>query len=198
MKIDGSKSILSNHQRIVSTTTVKAADKTVAQKAVTVKVKKSNRPHTISITQNLRNANKASETVQIAKETAESNVVVYGTDPYSIKDVKSILTKLSYSKEVGAALKQALTTYTPELDKDRIILPVENIFQHDKLKLIHAFILKRLKISLNNKNVTFETRVVEEKESKKLYYTDKEKLEYMIEKNPKILKLIQTFGLELK
>jgi len=198
LKIDGSNSILSNHNRVVSTTTIKPTKDTDTKRSVTVKVKQSNRPHSISITRSLRDARKDVTSPVVVKDAFESNVVVYGTDSYVLKDVESLLIKLSYTKEVGPALKQALTTYAPELDKEKIILPVENIYQHDKLKLIHPYIVKRLRIGLNNKNVIFETRVVEEKESKKLYYTDKEKLEYMIEKNPKILKLIQTFGLELK
>lgn len=124
--------------------------------------------------------------------------MVYGSDAFTIEDVTKLLTKLSYNDKISAALKPALTTYTAELKGIDITLPVENTYQHEGLKAIHAFILKSLQISLNNKNASFTTRVVEEKESKKLYYTDREKLEYMIEKNPKILKLIQTFGLELK
>jgi len=77
-------------------------------------------------------------------------------------------------------------------------LPIENSYQLDGINSNKPFILKTLKQRLNNSNIDFVTRLIKEVESKKLCYTDNDKLELMKEQNPSVSKFITTFGLVLK
>ncbi|MGB5989766.1 MAG: hypothetical protein WBG43_08500 [Marinifilaceae bacterium] len=149
------------------------------------------RPRTISISRGLA-------TTREDKAKLYSKDVVYGSATYAQEDVEAALKEISTRKEIGAALRMALTTYPPELTSDKIILPIENTYQEDALKNIKVFIQNLLKKELKNKNIELVTRVIKEKESVKLYITDKDKLERLVEKNPSVIKFIQTFGLELK
>lgn len=92
----------------------------------------------------------------------------------------------------------ALTTYPPEIKSNSIVLPIENSYQLDGINNLKIFILKSLRQNLNNKLINFSTRLIKEKESKKLCYTNKDKLDLMKEKNPSVAKFITTFGLVLK
>jgi hypothetical protein len=155
------------------------------------------RPRTISITKSLSRTIKK-EVFSETKEVVACNDIVYGSDIFSLDDVQKALYKISNYKEISAAIKIALTTYPPEIEINNIILPVENSYQQDALKLLKMFIINNLKNELKNKSVDFSTRLVQTKESVRLYITDKDKLERLIEKHPSVLTLIQTFGLELK
>jgi hypothetical protein len=155
------------------------------------------RPRTISISRGLATT-REDKAKLYSKDVVVSNDVVYGSATYAQEDVEAALKEISTRKEIGAALRMALTTYPPELTSDKIILPIENTYQEDALKNIKVFIQNLLKKELKNKNIELVTRVIKEKESVKLYITDKDKLERLVEKNPSVIKFIQTFGLELK
>lgn len=156
-----------------------------------------NRPRTISITQGLARSKQVYLTSE-TKEIVASKDIVYGSESFSLEDAIKALNKISKSKEISPALRIALSTYTPEIESNIIILPVENSYQEDALKNLKGFIINILKKELRNKNVEFTTRLIKEKESVKLYLTDKDKLERLVENNPSVIKFIQTFGLELK
>lgn len=155
------------------------------------------RPHTISISKGLAST-REDKSKLIRTDVVESRNVIYGSAKYTQEDVESALKDISKRKEIGAALRMALTTYPPELNSHNITLPIENTYQEDALKSIRIFVQNLLKKELKNKDIELHARVIQEKESVKLYITDKDKLERLVEKNPLVLNFIKTFGLELK
>lgn len=189
-KIKGSKSILVGNKLKIT------PPKLEIEKTPIVRSASISRPHTISISKGLGN-NRDNKSTVVNKDIVESKNEIYGSASYTQEEVENVLKEISKRKEIGAALKMALTTYPPELSSHNITLPIENTYQEDALKSIKVFIQNLLKKELKNKDIELHARVIQEKESVKLYITDKDKLERLVEKNPLVLTFIKTFGLEL-
>lgn len=122
--------------------------------------------------------------------------VVYGNDVFTENDVKKAMQQISNIKEINPAMKVSFTMYNPEIKGNKVVLPVENSYQYDEIKGYKNIVLSNLSKLLNNKNIDFDLRILKEVERKKLRYTTKDKLEYLIEKNPIVKDLINDLQLD--
>lgn len=150
------------------------------------KPKEIHRPTTISITQSLN----TSYNVGGSKIGNVHSHQVLGNDPFTENDVKKAMQKISNRKEINPAMKVSFTMYNPEINGNKVVLPVENTYQYDEIKGYKSLVINNLSQLLNNKNIDFDLRVLKEVERKKLRYTTKDKLEYLIEKNPIVKDLV--------
>ena len=150
------------------------------------KPKEINRPTTISITQSLN----TSYNIGGSKTGNVHSHQVLGNDPFTENDVKKAMQKISNRKEINPAMKVSFTMYNPEINGNKVVLPVENTYQYDEIKGYKSLVINNLSQLLNNKNIDFDLRVLKEVERKKLRYTTKDKLEYLIEKNPIVKDLV--------
>lgn len=94
----------------------------------------------------------------------------------------------------------ALTTHSPELCGEQIILSVDNQLQLEKLEAMKLQLQQALMKSLRNGRIVCQFKLFEEgtaKEEKKLF-TVSEKFEHFVKLNPVIADLKQMFGLELE
>jgi len=78
---------------------------------------------------------------------------------------------------------------------NKIILHLTNPVQKDILDDFRFKFLEFLRSSLNNNSITISAEFLEE-ESKKMIYTNKEKFNYLAEKNPYLKKLQEKLGLD--
>ena len=76
-----------------------------------------------------------------------------------------------------------------------IELKLQNRIQEDIMERFRMELVGYLRKKLNNDDIKLSTTIVEEEVSKKLY-TSQDKLNYLIEKNPKILELQKRLGLD--
>ena len=95
-----------------------------------------------------------------------------------------------------------LENHKPTVDNDFVLhLELENVLQEEILNEVRHELIAHLRASLKNDYIQLEVeiRVLEEDEGKdaKRLYTDQEKLKYLMEKNPNLDKLKQTFNLDL-
>ena len=95
-----------------------------------------------------------------------------------------------------------LENHKPTINNDFVLyLELENVLQEEILNEVRHELIAYLRASLKNDYIQLEVaiRVLEEEEGidAKRLYTDQEKLKFLMEKNPNLDKLKQTFNLDL-
>lgn len=102
------------------------------------------------------------------------------------------------AKEQGKmSLVSLMDNYTPVLKENYLIeLTLENKLQANELISERIDILNYLRTKLSNFSITLEP-IIDEVVSERKLYTSKDKYQHMVEKNPNVDLLRQTFGLEL-
>lgn len=81
------------------------------------------------------------------------------------------------------------------LDNHKVIIHIDNSIEQDILIRFKTELLKRLKDQLKNDLITIETVLHKNKDTDKIY-TNTDKFNYMAKKNPELLKLKNTLGLD--
>lgn len=82
-----------------------------------------------------------------------------------------------------------------ELQGSQVILPLNNPVEEPLLQGVRTSLITYLRDKLSNSSVTV-TGVLKEVESKKMIYTNKDKFEHMVQKNPALKELKERFGLD--
>jgi hypothetical protein len=92
-------------------------------------------------------------------------------------------------------LKSTLST-VPKIDDDfKLLLEIENSVQDDLISSIKPELVSWLRKELKNSKIQLLTKITE-KAKGKIIYTDSEKYEEMLKKNPKLALLKQKFNLD--
>ena len=103
---------------------------------------------------------------------------------------------LILEKKKKANLYSTLKASEPRLvDKQTIIFNVDSQSQKKEILEIKVELLSFLKKELKNDVIEIKIKL-NEKESKELLYTDQEKLNYMVKKDPKLKVIIESLDLE--
>lgn len=127
-----------------------------------------------------------------------------GNDKFTVDDVKRALIKFGESHSKETELYLELSALSCEIEQDsNINLIVDNRYSE---QIIMPF-LKRIEGAVsefvNNRNVVVNLKYVEpakgaEDNKKSVLITAKDKLEYFIELNPCVAKMVELLGLELE
>lgn len=80
-------------------------------------------------------------------------------------------------------------------DDSTILLKLNNAVNIDILDRFRSDLISYLKRQLNNGKVTLETEVLKE-DTKRMIYTNKDKFDYLAEKNPILNQLRERLGLD--
>jgi len=100
-------------------------------------------------------------------------------------------------KENEARMYSTLMTQPPVLGENfQVELVLNNPLQEEEVLKLKPALLNFLCKELSNDKVDLITKVSEELQGNKKFYTDKEKFDHLAEKNPNLLKLKQQFGLD--
>lgn len=200
LKITGSKSILPEERGKASTVSKNITNE---NKGVSVKrtpTSKVSVPRTVSISKQLAGSYKqkiGDKPRHDIKSTKD--IEVTGVDSFSVDAAFDVIQEFVKINNISEARKPAFITYKPEInDTCNITLIIENPIQNEVIKEYKGILLKSLKQKLNNKNINISTRMVREKEAKRLLVTDKQKYDYLVEKYPDISKLKQAFSLDIQ
>lgn len=82
------------------------------------------------------------------------------------------------------------------LPDNTIEVKLNNLIQEDILERFRIELVTFLRAKLQNDKVNIKTRIVQEKQEQKIY-TSQDKLNYFVEKNPKIMDLQKRLGLDI-
>ncbi|MBP3419241.1 MAG: hypothetical protein J6K74_01440 [Marinifilaceae bacterium] len=138
------------------------------------------------------------------REVSVTSEKVLGNDKFTVEDVKRALIKFGESHSKETELYLELSALSIEVEQEtNINLIVDNKYSE---QIIMPF-LKRIEgavsESVNNRNILLNLKYVEpvrgaEDDKKSVLITAKDKLEYFIELNPCVAKMVELLGLELE
>jgi len=135
---------------------------------------------------------------QEKSETTVSSVITPGEDDYTEEALDKVWEEFINVRkdQTGKESETILLRQHKELTEGhKIVLHLGNPVQEQLLAEIQSDLAGHLRRALNNKNISVEG-VVTEVEHVKTPYTNREKFEYMAEKNPVVRKLITQLGFD--
>lgn len=134
-------------------------------------------------------------------ETAEEKgVQLEARDAFSEQQVVAALEVYMRKHTPETTVSVALKSHRPEVQGERICIPVDNQLQIEKLEALKLNIQNNLVQSLNNGFVSLSFKLFDNsdgKEEEKLF-TSGQKFEYFLKLNPVVAELKTIFGLELE
>jgi len=86
----------------------------------------------------------------------------------------------------------------PEISEDtQLLLKIGSSVQEEEVRQVKFELLSWLRKELRNSKIELTTRI-EKLETERLFYSDSEKLQMMMQKNPELFQLKQRFNLDFK
>jgi hypothetical protein len=130
------------------------------------------------------------------KQQTKKEINIIQTTPFNQEELYTIWRKYANVSD-DIYLKNTMLYITPELKEDhRIEIKTLNPEQANKFKEMGTEIKEFLFASLKNNQITLDIKMVEDTAQQSLF-TDKEKYQYMADKNQNLIKLVQEFNLRL-
>ena len=96
------------------------------------------------------------------------------------------------------SLVSCLNGITLALSGHKIMMKVENKTLQNRIEDQLPQMLKFIREKLNNHHITFELEVHQTKSTPQAAYTPEEKLQFLVKRNPKVLKLNKVLNLRLE
>lgn len=130
-----------------------------------------------------------------ASETATSATKVIQEDqPYTEEELRKAWSKFAEKRKQHPADYQLLT-HPFERKENEIIIFLHNPVEETILNTIKSDLTAHIREKLQNFSITVTGQLIEG-ETKKMLYTNREKLEYLIEKNPILKEMKERLGLD--
>ncbi|MEI8114136.1 MAG: hypothetical protein WCI54_10925 [Bacteroidia bacterium] len=94
-------------------------------------------------------------------------------------------------------LKSTLSIVPEKAEGNQILLKIGNSVQEEEVKLVKYELISWLRKELHNSEIELVTRI-EKQEATRIFYSDSEKMQLMMQKNPELYQLKQKFNLDFK
>jgi len=94
-------------------------------------------------------------------------------------------------------LKSTLSNVPEITQGNEILLRIGSSVQEEEVRLVKFELMSWLRKELRNSNIELITRI-EKSETERLFYSDSEKMQLMMQKNPELFQLKQKFNLDFK
>jgi hypothetical protein len=94
-------------------------------------------------------------------------------------------------------LKSTLSIVPEKAEGNQILLKIGNSVQEEEIKLVKYELISWLRKELHNSEIELVTRI-EKQEATRIFYSDSEKMQLMMQKNPELYQLKQKFNLDFK
>jgi len=94
-------------------------------------------------------------------------------------------------------LRSTLASIPEITEGNQILLKIGNSVQEEEVKLVKFELMSFLRKELRNTEIDLITRI-EKLEQERIFYSDTEKLQMMMKKNPELFVLKQKFNLDFK
>ena len=142
---------------------------------------------------NLGNILKPSQK-QIEIKAEEKNTSISNNQVVTEKQVKEIWKEYAEERK-GQVAEYHLLNRDFEFHNNQITIHLTNPIEEPLLLSIKTGLVEFLRLKLNNNSIQV-TSVLQEFQSNKIAYTNKDKFDYLAEKNPILLQLKERFGLD--
>ncbi len=94
-------------------------------------------------------------------------------------------------------LRSTLVNIPELIEGNKVLLKIENSVQEEEIRLVRLELISWLRRELRNSKIELITRI-EKTETERVFYSDSEKLQMMMQKNPELYELKQKFNLDFK
>lgn len=94
-------------------------------------------------------------------------------------------------------LKSTLSNVPEKTEGNEILLRIGSSVQEEEVRLVKFELMSWLRKELRNSKIELITRI-EKGETERLFYSDSEKMQLMMKKNPELFQLKQKFNLDFK
>lgn len=94
-------------------------------------------------------------------------------------------------------LRSTLSNVPEITEGNQLTLKIGNSVQEEEIRLVKFELISWLRRELRNSGIELNTRI-EKLESERMFYSDSEKLQMMMQKNPELYELKQKFNLDFK
>lgn len=94
-------------------------------------------------------------------------------------------------------LRSTLSNVPEITEGNQLTLKIGNSVQEEEIRLVKYELISWLRRELRNSGIELNTRI-EKLESERMFYSDSEKLQMMMQKNPELYELKQKFNLDFK
>jgi hypothetical protein len=94
-------------------------------------------------------------------------------------------------------LKSTLSIVPEKAEGNQILLKIGNSVQEEEVRLVKYELISWLRKELQNSEIELVTRI-EKQETTRIFYSDSEKMQLMMQKNPELYHLKQKFNLDFK
>jgi len=94
-------------------------------------------------------------------------------------------------------LKSTLSIVPEKAEGNQILLKIGNSVQEEEVRLVKYELISWLRKELRNSEIELVTRI-EKQETARIFYSDSEKMQLMMQKNPELYHLKQKFNLDFK
>jgi len=145
-------------------------------------------------TLNLQNIFKEKQAATAEVKQTEEKKQAPVDRPLSMDEVKQVWMSFAELKK-GQIAEYNLLSRDFELNGNMIVLPLNNPVEEPLLQGIRTSLITYLRDKLSNSSINV-TGVLQQVEGKKIIYTNKEKFDYLADKNPILKTLQERFGLD--
>lgn len=133
------------------------------------------------------------------EQVQKSVYTEYGdyTEAFSAEQLAVKWTEFLDSLTDRPNLKATLSSVPELTDGNKLMLRIENSVQEEEVRIVKPELVSWLRRELRNSGIELNTRL-EKVESERTFYSDSEKLQLMMQKNPELYELKQKFNLDFK
>lgn len=135
---------------------------------------------------------------KVQEDARTSNYSQYNENLFEPFTHEQLVERWNEFKEKMAdrpSLCSALSNVPELIDGNKLLLKIGNSVQEEDIRLIKPELISWLRKVLRNSGIELTTKF-EKIESERMIYSDSEKLQIMIRKNPDLYELKQTFNLD--
>lgn len=143
---------------------------------------------------NLGSILKPNQKIEEKKSDEKNGIIISNDQPVTEKQVKEAWAEYAEERKSQVA-EYHLLNREITFHKNQIIIPLTNPIEEPLLLLIKSNLVDFLRKKLNNNSIQLIS-IMEERQSKKVAYTNKDKFEHLAEKNPILNQLKEKFGLD--
>lgn len=134
--------------------------------------------------------------VDSKKEQAPETEVRVEDQPFTPEQLQHTWNEYAEQRKKFQAEYQLLTQSYDLQDGKTIVVHLHHPVQETMLNNIRIELSTFLRERLKNNSILVTGKLIEEDEAKKVYYTNREKFDYLVEKNPILKELKDRLGLD--
>lgn len=131
---------------------------------------------------------------KVAETTTSATKVIQEDKPYTEEQLRSAWNEFAETRKQHPADYQLLT-HPFQRKENEIIIFLHNPVEETILNTIKSDLTTYIREKLKNFSITVTGQLIEG-ETKKMLYTNREKLEYLMEKNPILKEMKERLGLD--